>query len=205
MGSPRGARQPLAGMAAGFNRESVWQRAFGDARPAPPARTGATVSRTSKAKARAISSAAALRKRLELANLFVPECEQAVVDLAQGVEKNRYVDGLIVVLIFQRLKPAVKKGVFHALYQIWNNTFQPEGKSFLALVGKSIIESQDLSDLVDLAFLEIFINEAISDAVDRLRINANDFLANVPIAHLIPHAAAAYTFVAGSFVFPATI
>src|SRR5579863_4847255 len=138
----------------------------------------------------AASSSAALGERLEFADIFVPEREQAVVHLAQGVEKHRDVDVLVLVLIFQRLEPAVKKRVFYAIDQIGDNTFQPERKPFLALVGKSIVESQDFPDLVDLAFPKIFINEAISDAVDRLCIDAHDLLANMPIAHLIPHAAA---------------
>jgi hypothetical protein len=87
----------------------------------------------------------------------------------------------------------VKKGIFDAVDQIWDNTVKPESKPFLALVGKSIVESQDLPDLIDLAFPKIFINKAIFNAVDRLCIDANDLLANMPIAHLIPHAAAAYT------------
>ncbi len=45
-------------------------------------------------------AAATLCERLELPDIFVPEREQAVVHLAQGVEKYRYVDVPVLVPVF---------------------------------------------------------------------------------------------------------
>jgi hypothetical protein len=46
----------------------------------------------------------------------------------------------------------------------------------------------------------MFINKTVSDAINRLRIDANNFLTNKPIAHIIPHHRSGYTLEEDSFV-----
>src|SRR5690242_588479 len=80
--------------------ESVWERPLRSAPilPRPHSRNGrATVSQSGGFRhSRGRFAHRRLRERLELANIFVPEREQAVVHLAQGVEKHRNVDVLVV-------------------------------------------------------------------------------------------------------------
>jgi hypothetical protein len=158
MGSPCGARQPLAGKPAGSKEESASRE-----------------------------QAVALAQALQFADIFVSESNQTLVHLAQGVEEYRNIDLLVLVLVFQRLESAVKKGVFYALYQIWNNAFQPKSKSFFASVREPIDKPDNLANLVNFSFSQIFVNETVADAVDWLRVDANDLLAKVPIAHFSPH------------------
>ena len=94
----------------------------------------------------------------------------------------------------------MKKRVLYTVYQIWDNALQPEREPLLALLRKSKTERENLSNLVSFPFLKIFVNKTVSDAVYRLRIDANDLLTHVPIAHFIPHHRSVYTLKASSFV-----
>jgi hypothetical protein len=142
---------------------------------------------------RRYSPLVALGDRLQFADIFVPECKQTFVHLAQAVQEYRNIDFLIVILIFEGLEPSVEESVFYAVNQIRNNPFQPESKSLFALIRKPVIKPNNLSDLVNVTFPQIFIDETISDAIDWLRVDANDLLTNIPIAHLIPHHRSGYT------------
>ncbi len=61
-------------------------------------------------------SEASLVHALQFADIFVSESNQAFVHLAQDVQEYGNIDLLILVVMFQRLEPAVKKGVFYAAY-----------------------------------------------------------------------------------------
>jgi hypothetical protein len=141
---------------------------------------------------------AALAQALELTNIFVCESNQTVVHLAQGVHEYRNIDFQVLVLVFQRPESAVKKGVFYAIYKIWNNTFEPKSKPFFASICEPVIEPKNLSNPVDFTFSQIFVNETVSDAVDWLGVDANDPLTHIPIAHFSPHDRPVYTLDAGS-------
>jgi len=90
-------------------------------------------------------------------------------------------------LVFERLESAAKKGVFDTIYQIGNNSFESKRKPLFASLSKPKIKRDNLSNLVNFTFPEIFVNKTVSDAVYWLRIDANDLLTHVPIAHFIPH------------------
>jgi hypothetical protein len=144
----------------------------------------------------------ALGDWVEFPNIFIPESERPFVHLAQAIQENRNVDFLISILVFERLEPAMEKGVFYAVDQIRNNTFESKSKSLLAFVREPEIKAHNLSYFVNFTFSEIFINKTVSDAIDRLRIDANDLLTNEPIAHLIPHHRSGYTLGENSLVSP---
>jgi hypothetical protein len=94
---------------------------------------------------------------------------------------------MIFVLVFERLESAMKEGILYTVYQIRNNALQPERKPLFASLGESEIEGKNLSNLVNFAFPQIFVNKTVSYAVYWLRIDANNLLAHIPIAHFIPH------------------
>jgi hypothetical protein len=142
----------------------------------------------------------ALSDRLKLPNIFVPENERTFVHFAQAIQEYRNIDVLIFILVFEWLEPAVKKGVFYAVNQIGNYTVQSKSKSLFVFLRELEIKSNNLSYFVDFTFSKIFINKTISDAINRLRIDANNFLTNKPIAHIIPHHRSGYTLVEDSFV-----
>jgi hypothetical protein len=148
-----------------------------------------------------ISAAYASGGRLEFPNVFIPESKQAFVHLTQAVEEYRNIDFQIFILVFERLEPAMEKGVFYAVDQIWKNTIEPKRNPLFALGWEFKIESNDFSYFVNFTFSEIFIDETVSNAVNRLCIDANYLLADIPIAHLIPHHRSGYTLGENSFVF----
>jgi hypothetical protein len=100
---------------------------------------------------------------------------------------------MVFILVFERLKSAVEKGVFYTIDEIGDDTFQSKGKSLLALLRKFEIESDNLSYFVGFPLSQILINKTIFNAVNRLRIHADDLLTHVPIAHLIPQHRSGYT------------
>jgi hypothetical protein len=142
----------------------------------------------------------ALSDRVKLPNIFVPENERTFVHLAQAIQEDRNIDVLIFILVFEWLEPAVKKGVFYAVNQIGNYTVQSKSKSLFVFLREFKAKSNNLSYFVNFTFSKIFINETVSDAVNRLRIDANNFLTNKPIAHVIPHHRSGYTLGEDSFV-----
>jgi hypothetical protein len=163
MESPCSARQPLAGNSAGSKEE----RAAG--------------------QGRAMVSFGWLRRclldMLKFARLFFAKRYQAIVDLIQILKKYGNINILVDVIGFHRPKPAMKEGVFGPCYQFGNNPFQPKSKSFIAFIVTYESKYHHFSDFVDSSLSEVFINKAVSDAANRLRIDADDLLANEPIAH----------------------
>ena len=93
----------------------------------------------------------------------------------------------------------MKKRILYTVYQIWDDALQPERNPLLAVLRESKTERENLSNLVNFTFFKIFVNKAVSDAVYRLRIDADDLLTHVPIAHFIPHHRSVYTLKASSF------
>jgi hypothetical protein len=81
----------------------------------------------------------------------------------------------------------VKEGVFGSVYQMRNDPREPERKSFVTLVPGNESKYQNLSDLIDFAFFKMLVNETVSKASDWLSIDADDLLANIPIAHFLSH------------------
>lgn len=124
---------------------------------------------------------------LEFGRLFIREPNEPAVHLAQAFEKDRNIDILVLVARLERSEPAVKKGVFGSVYQMRNDPCEPERKSFIALVPGNESKYKNLSDLIDLAFFKMLVNETISKARDWLSIDAHDLLANIPIAHFHSH------------------
>jgi len=100
---------------------------------------------------------------------------------------------MIVIVVLKRFEPAMKKGVLYAVYQIWDNAFQSESKPLFAFLSESEAKAENLPDLIHLTFAQILIDETVSYAIDWLRIDANDLLTDIPIAHLIPHHRSGYT------------
>jgi hypothetical protein len=99
--------------------------------------------------------------RLKFGRLLVLKLNEAAVDLAQIIEKYRDADIFLLVARLQRSKPAVKEGVFHSVNQMRNDSFQPEGESFVKFMTRHKSKHQYLSDFIDFALSEILGDKAI--------------------------------------------
>jgi hypothetical protein len=175
--------------------EQPWRRPFGiSGKPRRSAGAGDRGERSGVfSKAVGYSPRGALGDRLQFPNIFIPESKRTFVHLAQAIQEYRNIDVMFFILVFEWLEAAMEKSVFYAVDQIRNYTFQPKGESFFAFLREFEIKSNNLSYFIDFTFSEIFINKTVSDAVNRLRVDANNFLTNKPIAHIIPHHRSGYT------------
>jgi hypothetical protein len=138
---------------------------------------------------------------LQFPRLFIRKMNEAAVHLAQIVEKDRDVDIFVFVARLERPEPAVKEGVLGPIDQMRDNPFQSKCKSFFAFIARDELKYQNLSDFVDFSLSEMLVDKAVSQAADGLSIDANDFLADIPIAHDIHRSPESYHCRKGFFSF----
>jgi hypothetical protein len=86
----------------------------------------------------------------------------------------------------------VEEGILDSVDQMRDNSIQSKRKPFAEFIAGHEFKRQNLSDYIDFSLYEMLVDKAVSQARNGLRIDADDFLADIPIAHDIHRSPESY-------------